>query len=166
MPGGPSNYRYNEWQTTFLHNTTIDLKNGTGTLVTWPVTDPKIQIIEFGYHVITASGAITTGGVVELRKTAGGTGGATAIVNSRATMTFAAAVLNSKVSVNLDAAQTVTPIQGPPNYPTAVDGDVLLVHQTTQGVGAGAQDVKFYVVYQLIDDRVTRATAGVGSGPN
>lgn len=164
MPGGPSNYRYKETRTVFLHNTTIDLKNGTGTLVTWPVVDPKIQILEFGYHVVTVSGAITTGGVVALHKTLAGTGGATAIVNSLATLTFVAAVLNSKVSVNLDANQSVTPVQGPPEYPTAVDGDVLLITQPTQGVGAGAQDVKFYVVYQLQDDQVTVATAGVGSG--
>ena len=159
----PANYRFKEQTHIFLHNTAVDMTAATGDIVEFPVVFDRIQIIEVGWHYQSASGAVTTGGVMQVDKRLA-SGGARAILNSLAQLTAAASqAADTNVRVSLDTRASNTPVPGPPNYPQAVAGDVIVFERTTQGSG-GTQSVKPWIIYREIDNQQTVASAGVGSG--
>ena len=108
-----------------------------------------IQILAIGMGYETTVGAVTTPGVYNLDKITAADGSTRAIVNANAVLTFdSAKLLNQATHVDLNLNTAESPIAGEPSYPTAVRGDVLVLELVTQGVGAGAQDVRPYVIYR------------------
>lgn len=139
-----------------VNNTATTLTAGTGAALTWPCPLPKIRILKFGMVPTAAfpnSGTMTTRPVVQLEKTT--VAGSNAILNSLATITPNYSQANRTVqevdlNTNTASAGVNTPIAGPGAYPTAVQGDDIIINQTVQGVG-GTQTAKFYFVYQEME---------------
>lgn len=139
-----------------VSNTATNLTSGTGAILTWPVPYGKIKIEKFGMVPTAAfgnSGTMTTRPVVQLEKTT--VAGVNAILNSSATITPNYSQANRTVQeVDLDtntaSAGVNAPIAGPDTYPTAVQGDDIIINQTTQGVG-GTQTAKFYFVFREVE---------------
>lgn len=121
-----------------------DLKGSTGVLLSFPVTHDFILITQFGMEIMTAPGAVSTAGIIQLWKQPKDNGTA-AILNALATLTFDSStlvygfqVVNAASGLNAGASSS------PPtrNWPLAVRGDVIQIRLTTQGAGAGAQSVR------------------------
>lgn len=139
------NARY-ETRHVFHYNTTLDCKAATGDKATFLVSHPFILIEEIGYHVMTAPGAVTTAGVFNLDKQ-GKDNGSRAIANSLAVLTFNGnKSVYGVVSVPLNAGASNSPPTR--SFPLAVAGDQLIWELVTQGVGAGAQDIRPYIIYR------------------
>lgn len=139
-----------------VNNTATNLTSGTGAILTWPCPYGKIKIEKFGMVPTAAfavSATMTTRPVVQLEKTT--VAGSNAILNALATITPNYSQANRTVQeVDLDtntaAAGANTPIAGPDTYPTAVQGDDIIINQTVQGVG-GTQTAKFYFVFREVE---------------
>lgn len=145
MLNGPAQGRF---QT--LHILTVeatqDMKAATGDKILWPVYHDYIMIVEFGFVMMTADGAVTVAGVYNLDKQIKN-GGARAIVNSLAVATFDTAMtVYERKAVALNAGVSTSPATR--NYPLANAGDILILELVTQGTGAGAQDVRPYVKFR------------------
>lgn len=160
----PTSGRYQAIHT-HVHQTVIDLKNGTGLLAKVPVIHDRIEVIDFGFYITTAVGAVTTGGAVRLDKVPAGNGTqvngvTTGLVKQDLTVPTAATstatfvstkTIYSQISVDLNVNAVgvgEVPLDGPQTRPEALKGDCLLFTQTVQGVGAGAQDVLLWVKYR------------------
>lgn len=145
MLGSPSEGRFNaiHLRTT---DTNQDLKGSVADLLLWPVLHDYVQILDLGYEVMAAPGAVTTAGVIQLWKQIKDNG-ALAIANALATMSFdntKAIYGNAIVSLNAGAST----IPATRNWPLAQRGDVLVLKLTTQGAGAGAQTVRPFIRYR------------------
>ena len=71
------------------------------------------------------------------------------LTNSSASLLSVGAATGSFTTLTASAGVN-TPIAGPGAYPTAVQGDDIIINQTVQGVG-GTQTAKFYFVYQEME---------------
>lgn len=145
MLGGPAEGRFQTIHL-FTTETSLDMKDSTGDKLLWPVRHAFIQILEIGYTMMAADGAVTTNGVYNIDKQIK-EGGARAIINSLGVLTFDAALTlyqNKVVPVNAGASTTPSTR----NYPLAKAGDVLVLELVTQGVGAGDQSVRPYIKYR------------------
>lgn len=134
----------------FSKHASVDLKGSTGALVTFYVAHAYIQVLGFGWTVDTAlGGSVTVGGVVQLYKQLKSNGGSAAQINAVASLTFDSAnVIRSPQFQSLYLNTAVSPIAGPPAYPTAERGDALILQLTTQGTGAATQSVTPYIYYR------------------
>ncbi len=148
MLGAPAEGRFQDLKL-FTVETNQDMKAAVNSTLIFPVRHQFIQILEIGYTLMTVVGAVTTAGVYTVKKQIKN-GGALAALNSLATLTFDAALvvydtqvvaLNAGVAANAYSVATR-------NYPLANRGDVIVFNLSTQGVGAGAQDVRPYVIYR------------------
>lgn len=136
-----------------IQSANIDMKGSTGDQQTFVVMHPKIEIVYIGFEVMAAGGAVTTNGVLTLDKIPVNNGSRVNSLNANALLTWAgaSAVIYSQVLSNLDlyaSAVAPSPLAGPATYPTAVRGDVLIWDLTTQGVGAGAQTARPWILYR------------------
>lgn len=163
MPLGNTTWSEGRYHTRhhFLYDTAVDLTGATGDKATFRVLHDKIQILEFGILANAAfpnEATMTTLPVLALDKVVADTA-------VRSEITLAAATADHPITrvspdyeqlenvaayTDLDSYQTANPIIGPPTYPTAVKGDLLVVELMTSGVG-GTQSARFYVKYREIE---------------
>jgi hypothetical protein len=130
----------------FTTPTAQDLKGSTADLLLFPVSHDYIQVLFFGYHVMAAPGAMSTAGVIQVWKQIKDNG-ALAIANALATLSFDnTKAIYGGARVELNAGASTIPSTR--NYPLANRHDVLVIKLTTQGVGAGAQSVRPFIVYR------------------
>lgn len=145
MLGSPSEGRYN---TIHIREAASnqDLKGSPADLVLWPVLHDFIQVIDFGYEILAAPGAVTVAGVIQLWKQIKDNG-ALAIANALATLAFDnTKVIYGNVVKDLNTGGSTIPTTR--NWPLAQRGDVLVLKLTTQGTGAGAQTVRPFVRFR------------------
>jgi len=145
MLGSPSEGRYN---TIHIREAASnqDLKGSPADLVLWPVLHDFIQVIDFGYEVMAAPGAVSVAAIIQLWKQVRDNG-ALAIANALATLTFdSAKLVYGNVVKDLNLGGSTVPTTR--NWPLAQRGDVLVLKLTTQGTGAGAQSVRPFVRFR------------------
>lgn len=145
MLGGPAEGRFQVMHL-FTTETSLDMKDTVGDKLLWPVRHAFIQIMEIGYTMMAADGAVTVAGVYNIDKQIKA-GGARAIINALGVLTFDTALTlyeNKVVPVNAGASTTPSTR----NYPLAQAGDVLILELVTQGTGAGDQSVRPYIKYR------------------
>lgn len=131
----------------FLHNTAVNLAGTAGDVVEFPVFHPKIEIIEIGLIAQAAfpnASTMTTRPVVSVDK-----------LEPDATRTELGTVTpdyelvdNGVVSKDLNV--NADDIHTPAEYPTAVQGDVIVLEHKTQGVG-GTQSAKIYMIFREVE---------------
>lgn len=145
MLGSPSEGRYNTIHVRSA-DSNQDLKGSPADLVLWPVYHDFIQVIDFGYEVMAAPGAVSTEAIIQLHKQLKDNG-ALAIANALATLTFdATKAVYGNVVKDLNLGGSTIPTTR--NWPLAQRGDVLVLKLTTQGAGAGAQTVRPFVRFR------------------
>ena len=130
----------------YVYNTTLDLKGtAPGDLAIYPVNHGKIELTAFGYEVMTATGAFTIASVLQLAIIPYQNGTRVAPINAKAVLTAVASQpIYSTVWTGLNLNEGV----GPPAYPVAYRGDVLIFQLLTQGTGTGAQDVRPWIHFR------------------
>lgn len=130
----------------FLYNTTLDVKGTAASdLLIWPVMHDKIELLEFGFERMTATGAFTLPAILRLSRIPYLNGTRVNPIIAGAVLTnVASSVIYSKLSVNLDPNAGT----GPPAFPVAYRGDVLILELTQQGTGTGAQDIRPWWIYR------------------
>lgn len=145
MLGSPSEGRFNA-----IHivkaDSAQDLKGSTADLLLWPVYHDYVQLLDFGYEVMAAPGAVTVAGVIQIWKQIKDNG-ALAIANALATLSFDnTKVVYGNVITSLNTGGSTIPTTR--NWPLANRGDVFVLKLTTQGTGAGTQSVRPFIRFR------------------
>jgi len=129
------------YQTVHRHvGGSTNLTSGTGTIMTFQVTHPKIELLTAGFHHTADTGAVSTPPVFEVRRRARA-GGTATIINAAATVSLPAGRVGpNTVERDLDfAAPDPSDPLGVQKYKEvrilAYRGDEIIFHQGTQGSG-------------------------------
>lgn len=145
MLGSPSEGRYNTIHVRAA-DAAQDLKGSPADLLLWPVYHDFIQVLDMGYELMTAPGAVSIAAIIQLHKQLKDNG-AVAIANALATMTFdATQAIYGNVVKSLNTGGSTIPTTR--NWPLAQRGDVLVLKLTTAGTGAGAQSVRPFIRFR------------------
>lgn len=145
VASSPQHGRYQAVHT--YQSASVNLAAGTGVLATFPVMHEKIELLEAGFVYAADTGAITTPPIVAVKKTTDTV--AAAIVFTGANVSLAASLEGPKISKkSLDnAAADPSGGKAAADFPQAVEGNLITLDQTTQGVG-GTQAGYLYVKYR------------------